>query len=281
MNDIDAPVAWITGASSGIGAALAREWGRRGWALILSGRRVEALQAVAASLAGPVFVLPFDATDYEALPRIAAEAIAWRGRVDMLVNNAGVSQRSLVLDTDFAVYRALMEVDFFAPLRLTQLVLPHMVERRSGRIVAISSLAGRIGSPLRSGYCAAKHALLGFCELLRAEIEVAYGVSVTSVLPGSVRTDVSRNALQGDGSTRGRSDANIDGGMDPVDVARAIADGVAQNAREIVVAEGQEAAANEARIHDPEHLFDGLAKEGARLASIRAAGEQPDPLKIV
>ena len=143
-------VAWITGASSGIGEALALALGRAGWSLILSGRRVGALQRVAAAVRGAApdtdtLVLPFEATAYDALPGVVADAIAWRGGIDLLVNNAGVSQRSMALDTGFEVYRSLMEVDFFAPLRLTQLVAPHMVERRSGRIVAISSLAGRIG----------------------------------------------------------------------------------------------------------------------------------------
>jgi short-subunit dehydrogenase len=164
-------IAWVTGASSGIGEALAHVLSKDGWSVILSGRRTKALEAVAASLSTPSLVLPFEATDYEALPGVVERAKAWRGHIDLLVNNAGVSQRSLALDTAFETYKAIMEVDFFAPLRLTQLTAPLMVERGQGRIVAISSLAGRIGSPLRTGYCAAKHALLGYFEALRAEME--------------------------------------------------------------------------------------------------------------
>ena len=208
-------VAWVTGASSGIGEALAHALSKDGWSVILSGRRTDALTALAAALPGASLVLPFEATDYEGLPAIVAKAQAWRGQIDMLVNNAGVSQRSLALDTGFDTYRSIMEIDFFAPLRLTQLIVPLMVDRRQGRIIAISSLAGRIGSPLRTGYCAAKHALLGYFEALRAEMEDAYGIAVTTVLPGSVRTAVAKNALQGDGSTRGVSDDNIDNGMQP------------------------------------------------------------------
>ena len=215
---------------------------------------------------------------------MVAEAVAWRGGgVDMLVNNAGISQRSLALDTGFEVYRALMEADFFAPLRLTQLVLPHMVARRSGRLVAISSLAGRTGSPLRTGYCAAKHALLGYYEALRAEVEAAYGVSVTSVIPGSVRTAIATNALQGDGSVRGVSDTNIDAGMDPAEAARIIVDGIQRNQREIVVAQGAELHAYGLRASDPERLFDYMAREGARLAAARAAAGgafRPEPAKV-
>ena len=276
-------VAWITGASSGIGEALAMALGQAGWSLVLSGRRSEALESVAVACGVPSLVLPFEATDYDALPDVVARAVAWRDQLDMLVNNAGVSQRSLALDTGFAVYRSIMEVDFFAPLRLTQLVVPHMVARRSGRIVAISSLAGRIGSPLRTGYCAAKHALLGYCEALRAELEVAYGVQVTSVLPGSVRTAIATNALQGDGSVRGTSDTNIDSGMEPAEAARIIVEGIGRGQREIVVAQGAEAAAAELRAHDPERLFDYLAQEGARLATGRetaGASFRPDPARV-
>ncbi len=284
MNEGGERVAWVTGASSGIGEALARELAREGWLLILSGRREAALRAVAAQAGGAALVLPFEATDYDALPGVVAQAIAWRGRIDLLVNNAGISQRSLALDTGFDVYRQLMETDFFAPLRLTQLVVPHLVQRRCGRIVAISSLAGRIGSPLRSGYCAAKHALLGYFEALRAELELAYGVGVTSVLPGSVRTAIAANALQADGSVRGISDENIDAGMDPGAAARMILDGIRNGLREIVVAQGGELAASELRVRDPERLFDGLAREGARLAGMRAAAGadfRPDPRRVV
>ncbi len=276
----DGRVAWVTGASSGIGAALAKRLGQAGWAVILSGRRVTALESVAGGIDAPTLVLPFEATEYDALPAVVERALAWRGRLDLLVNNAGISQRSLALDTGFAVYRSLIETDFLAPLALTQLVVPHMVARRAGRIVAISSLAGRIGSPLRSGYCAAKHALLGYSEALRAELELAYEIGVTTVLPGSVRTPIAINALQADGSARGVSDANIDAGMDPAQVAEIIVDGIDRGLREIVVAQGGELAASEMRRHDPERLFAAMAREGARLAAARAtAGEgfRPDP----
>ena len=283
MNNEDGRVAWVTGASSGIGEALARALVGDGWSVILSGRREEALHAVAAAVGGDTLVLPFEATAYDDLPRVAQAATSWRGRIDVLVNNAGISQRSLGVDTSFDVYRRLMEVDFFAPLRLTQLVLPGMVERRSGAIVAISSLAGRIGSPLRTGYCAAKHALLGYFEALRAEVETAYGVRVLSVMPGSVRTAVAANALLGDGETRGVSDDNIDNGMDPAEVARLILVALADARRELIVAEGAELNAATLRLTDPERLWDGLAREGARLAAARDAGGvgyRPDPARV-
>ena len=136
----------------------------------------------------------------------------------------------------------------------------------------ISSVAGRLGPVLRTGYAAAKHGLIGYGDALRAEVETAYGIKVTNVLPGSVRTSVAANALQGDGSARGDSDANIEAGMDPAECARRILDGLAEGTREIVVAEGAEAFAAGLRWQDPERLFDLLAAEGERLAEEREAG---------
>jgi len=264
-------VAWVTGASSGIGEALAKGLGAAGWAVILSGRRVEALQAVADAAGGETLVLPFEATDIDALPAVVERAVAWKGQIDLLVNNAGVTQRSLGVDTDFSVYRRIMEIDYFAPVRLTQLVLPHMIARRTGRLAAVSSLAGRVGSPMRTGYSSAKFALLGYFEALRAEIEQAYGIKVSTILPGSVKTPVAANALQADGSVRGFSDDNIDNGMDPDECARRIMAGFDADQREIIVADGGEAGLSHLRFTDPERLWDALAREGARLAAARDA----------
>ena len=275
---------WITGASSGIGAALAEAFAAEGAALVLSGRRREALAALAAGLETETLVLPFEATDWAALPGAVEAAWGWRGGIDMLVNNAGVSQRSLAIDTVPDVYRTLIDVDLLAPILLTQLLLPRMAARRSGHIVAISSVAGRVGTALRTGYCAAKHGLIGYMDALRAEVEQAYGIRVTNVLPGSIRTNVAANALQADGSPRGESDANIENGIDPAECARRILDGLAAGDREILVAEGVEAGAAVLRGQDPERLFDLVAREGARLAAEREAaggpGWRPDPGKV-
>lgn len=268
---------WITGASSGIGEALAEAFAAEGAALVLSGRRRDALEALAARLGGATLVLPFEVTDQAALPGAAEQAWAWRGRIDILVNNAGVSQRSLAIDTAPSVYERIVEVDLLAPIRLTQILLPLMAARRSGHIVMIASVAGRVGPVLRTAYAAAKHGLIGYGDALRAEVESAYGVKVTNVLPGSVRTRVAANALQGDGSPRGVSDANIEAGMDPAECARRILDAIAEGRREIVVAEGAEAFAASLRFADPERLFDLLAAEGARLAQARAEGAPPEP----
>jgi short-subunit dehydrogenase len=271
---------WITGASSGIGAALAEAFAAEGAALILSGRRREALATLASRLGGESLVLPFETTDWDALPDRVDTAWRWRNGVDVLVNNAGISQRSLAVDTVPRVYDALLDVDLRAPIHLTQALLPRMVERRSGTIVMISSVAGRLGPVLRTGYAAAKHGLIGYADALRAEVELAYGLSVVNVLPGSVRTGVAANALQADGSARGESDMNIEAGMDPAGCARRILAGLAEGRREILVAEGAEAFAAGLRWQDPERLFDMLAVEGRRLAEARAEGKGPEPALV-
>ncbi len=271
---------WITGASSGIGEALASAFAAEGARLILSGRRREALDAVAAKVGGEALVLPFEATDWDALGGVVQQAWSWADGIHVLVNNAGISQRSLAVDTKPEVYRALIETDLLAPIWLSQLVVPRMAERRQGHIIGISSVAGRVGTVLRTGYCAAKHGLIGYLDALRAEVEQAYGVRVTTVLPGSVRTQVAANALMADGSSRGESDVNIDAGMDPAECARRILDGIAKGEREVIVAEGGEAFAAGLRFTDPERLFDMLAKEGARLAAARDAGERPEPGEV-
>ena len=279
----DGQIVWITGASSGIGAALAEAFAADGAAVILSGRREAALREVADRLPTETLVLPFETTDIAALPEIVAGAESWRGRIDVLVNNAGVSQRSLALDTSLDVYRRIMEVDFFAPLALTRLVLPRMAERRAGHMVAVSSVAGKFGVPLRTAYCAAKHAMVGWCDALRSEM-AAYGIAVTTVLPGSVRTQIAVNALTADGSARGTSDANIDAGMRPAGVAQRVLDGMAAGEPEIVIAAGMEAAMIEMRRMDPAKLFALVAGEGTRLAEARAAaagaGFSPEPGRV-
>lgn len=275
-----AKVVWITGASSGIGEALALALLEQGAEVILSGRRVEALQSLAERAPQRCLVMPFESTDYDRLPALVEQAWAWRGRIDLLLNNAGVSQRSLALDTDLAVYRQLMEVDYLAPVALTQALLPRLVEQGSGQLAVVSSVAGKVGAPLRTGYCGAKHAVVGYFEALRAEVEAAYGIGVSVILPGSVRTSIALNALEGNGSQRGRSDTNIDNGIDPAVAAQTILAGLTARQHDIVVAEGMEKLALQLRQTDAEKLFALTAQEGARLAKQReelGAGASIDP----
>ena len=247
--------AWITGASSGIGAALARALAAQGARLVLSGRNVAALEAVAADC-GEALVLPFETTDYTAIPAAAEQAWDWSGGIDLLVNNAGISQRSLAQETDFAVYQQIIAVDLLAPIALTQALLPRMVARGSGRIAMISSIAGKVGVPMRTAYCAAKFGLAGYGDALRAEV-AHLGLQVHNIYPGSVATDVSRNALTADGGKRGVSDKVIDNGIAPaVAVEQMLAEMLA-GAREIIVAEGPELAMGEAR-RTPDALLDQI-----------------------
>jgi dehydrogenase/reductase SDR family member 7B len=139
---------WITGASSGIGEALAKALASRGARLVLSGRNVAELERVAASCGGEAMVLPFETTDYAALPGLVVKAWDWRDGIDLLVNNAGISQRSLAEETDFPVYERIVAVDLLAPIALTQALLPRMVARKTGRLAFISSVAGKVGVPL-------------------------------------------------------------------------------------------------------------------------------------
>ncbi|MEL7541810.1 MAG: SDR family NAD(P)-dependent oxidoreductase, partial [Pseudomonadota bacterium] len=222
MSEFKDKTVWITGASSGIGKALAIAFSEAGAKIILSGRRVDALQDVADSLSTQTRLLPFEVTDYDALPEHVDAAWDWTGNVDVLVNNAGVSQRSLAIKTDPQVYTDLINIDLIAPIWLTQLQLPRMAAAGGAHIIAISSVAGRIGPPLRTAYAAAKHGLIGYMDSLRTEVSVRHNIHVTNVLPGSVATNVSRNALTADGTSRGKSDANIDGGDDPADLAKDI-----------------------------------------------------------
>lgn len=264
--------AWITGASSGIGEALAKEWLVRGGRCVLSGRNVAGLDAVAARAPECCLVLPFESTDYGAIPSLVEKAVAFTGSVDVLVNNAGISQRSLAVDTDFSVYRRIVEVDLLAPIALTQALLSHMMARGSGGVVMISSVAGKAGVPMRTAYCAAKHGLIGYADSLRSEV-AGQGIQVLVVAPGSVKTGVSRNALSGDGSTRGVSDKAIDNGLDPADVAKTIWDAFDAGKREIVIAEGMEAAIPLMRAKDPEKLFDMVEAMVAQGYAQRLAAE--------
>ena len=225
-------VVWITGASSGIGEALAVAWSREGARVILSARNEAELQRVRALCDEPArhVVRPLDVTDMDDIRSAAAEV----GPVDILVPSAGVSQRSLAAETDLATDRAIMEINYFGTIALTKAVLPAMLERGSGHFVPISSVIGHVGIPLRSAYAASKHALHGFFNALRAETD-RQGIRATIVCPGYIRTKVSENALRGDGSAYGKLDETHAKAMLPEDAAPVILHGVAAGRREVHV----------------------------------------------
>ena len=249
-------VAWITGASSGIGAALAREIAARGGHVVLSGRDEARLAEVAADC-GETLLLPFDVRDDAALADATAEALAWKGSIDIAFANAGISQRSRALKTDMQVYRDIIDIDLTAQIAFSQSLIGPMAERGSGMLAFISSIAGKVGVPMRTAYCAAKFGLAGYADALRGELS-GTGVSVHAIYPGSIATGVSRNALNGDGTKRGYSDKAIDNGIRPEDAAKTMLDEMAAGTREIIVAEGMEQAMGDMR-RTPDALFDQVA----------------------
>ncbi|MSU24156.1 MAG: SDR family oxidoreductase [Opitutus sp.] len=235
-------VVWITGASSGVGEALARACAREGARLVLSSRRPEELERVRRTCDRPAehLVVPLDLTRHETFPAAVGEVLARRGRIDVLVNNGGVSQRALAADATLEVERALMEVDYFGPVALTKAVLPAMRARHAGRIVVVSSVMGYVGTPGRSTYAAAKHALHGYFDSLRAEVW-REGIGVTLVCPGYVKTAVSDNAVGPRGEKHGQTDGTHLTGISAEKCAAAILRAVASGREEIYV--GREAYA--------------------------------------
>ncbi|WP_245826343.1 SDR family oxidoreductase [Spirosoma rigui] len=230
-------VVWITGASSGIGEAVALALARRGARLILSARRVDELQRVATLTGLPaadLLILPLDMTDVDSLPAHVETVRQRFGRIDYVFQNAGITQRSNVVDTDLAVYTRLMAVNFFGVVALTKAVLPVMLAQGSGQFVVTSSVAGKLGTKQRSGYCASKHALHGFFDALRAETYDA-GLRVTLVCPGYIRTPISLHALGPDGQVHGKMDTNQASGMDPDTFARQLLSAVAQEKEEVYI----------------------------------------------
>ena len=254
--DYTGKTAWITGASSGIGAALARDLSSRGAHLVLSGRD-EARLAKVAEECSETQILPFDVRDDAALADATAKAIAWRGGVDLAFANAGVSQRSRALNTDMQVYRDIIDIDLTSQIAFSQALIGHMVERGSGALAFLSSIAGKVGVPMRTAYSAVKFGLAGYGDALRGELSQT-GVSVHMIYPGSVATNVSRNAITADGSKRGVSDKAIDEGIPAPDAAKAMLDGIANGEREIIVAQGPELQMGELR-RTPDALFDQVA----------------------
>jgi dehydrogenase/reductase SDR family member 7 len=251
---------WITGASSGIGEALAKGFSTSGARVVLSARNQSELQrvcdeCVAAGVdAANLLVLPFDVTDYVALPGAVQAVLQAFGRIDMLINNAGTSQRSFCVETDMQVYRTLFELNVIAQIALTKAVLPVMVEQGAGHILVTASVAGKVGAPLRTGYCAAKHAVMGFFDALRTEV-AHLGIKVTTIVPGFISTNVGANALTGTGAPTGKQDADIDGGMDVTECATAILQGIADGVEEIAVGNGPEMALLELKRQDPTGTF--------------------------
>lgn len=237
MNTFRDKVIWITGASSGIGESLAIEFAKRGARLILSARREEELNRVLNLTKLPsldIMLLPFDLNDTSKASGLAAQVINKFGRIDLLINNGGFSQRSEAIETPIEVDRLLMEVNYFSYINLSKAVLPYMKRQKNGHIVIVSSIAGKFGFYLRSSYSAAKHALHGFFETLRLETE-SLGIKILIVCPGKIKTKVSINAITESGNSHNKMDKSHEIAMTPEECAKQIINGIIKNKEEIYI----------------------------------------------
>ncbi len=236
LKNLNANVVWITGASSGLGRALARECALQGATVILSARRLNDLEKVRFSLMYPdkhVSVV-MDICDEAQVQAAYAEVLTKFGRVDWLINNAGISQRALICDTSMQTERTIMEVDYFAQVALSKLVLPKMLQQKTGRIIFVSSVAGLLGTQYRASYSAAKAAVHLWANSLRAEVK-ALGVNVSVVFPGFVQTNVAKNALNGAGQPQGHEDEATVGGLSAELFAEQVVSALMQGEEYIVV----------------------------------------------
>jgi len=224
MTQLTNKVVWITGASSGIGEALTYEMAKQGAKVILTSRREKELERVTKNCPGNpdnYKILPLDLSQPEALEAAAQKTEKIFGQIDILINNAGISQRSLVNQTILDVDRTIMEVNFFGAIALTKYVLPSMIARKSGHIVVVSSITGKFGTPLRSAYAASKHALHGYFDSLRSEVWQD-NIKVSLICPGYIKTNVSINALKGDGSKYNQMDKKQAEGLSAAECAASI-----------------------------------------------------------
>ena len=241
-------VIWLTGASSGIGEALAYEFARKGAKLILSARRKDELDRVRGNCIpqahANIRVLPLDLAQPDMLMLSTEAAIQFFEHIDILVNNGGISQRSLTKDTTLSVDRQIMEVDYFGSVALTKYLLPHFLKRKSGHYVTITSVMGKLGTPYRSGYAAAKHALHGFFDSLRAELwKESKNIYVTLVCPGWINTNLSVAALMGDGTPQNKKDDTHDRGMMPATFARKLVRAIESKKQEVYIGGSKEVMA--------------------------------------
>ncbi len=230
----------ITGASEGIGAELARQWAQRGRAdvaLVLAARNVERLEAVAAQCrthGAQVLVQRCDVGVQADCEALVAATLAAFGRLDTLVNNAGMSAHALFDEvSDLAWYETLMRINHWGSVWCTRAALPHLRATR-GRIVAVSSLAGLVGVPGRTAYCATKFAMTGFFEALRVELADT-GVSVTLAYPGVVATEIRYRGFNAQGQPAGKSGLDERGAMSVETCARLILGGAQARRRDIVM----------------------------------------------
>ncbi len=228
-------IIWITGASSGIGEALVYALNAMGAKLIISARNRDELFRVKAKCVDQinVHVLSLDLADHNALPSKAVDAIRIYGKIDILINSGGVSQRGLAMQTNLQTEQRIMDVNFWGTVILSKAVLPQMLAQGMGHLVCVSSLVGKFGTPLRSAYSASKHALHGYFDSLRAE--TSENISITIVCPGFIKTKVTINALTASGDAQGTMDDAQANGMLPEVCAEKIIEAIIAKEQEVYI----------------------------------------------
>lgn len=235
MKSITNKVFWITGASSGIGRSLAQLILKSGGKVVLSGRNELALKAVASQFSESQFlILPFSLEQNFDAEKLTKNVVDYFGKIDFLINNGGISQRSLTSETPIEVDRKVFEINYFGNIILAKAVLKQMIAQGHGHFAVTSSVVGKFGFPLRSAYAASKHALHGYYESLRAE-NFQNNIKVTMIIPGRINTDISLNAVTKDGSSHGQIDPGQANGMSSDKAAQIILKGILNERKEIVV----------------------------------------------
>jgi len=232
-------VVWITGASAGLGEALAKEFASEKAKLVLSARRESELERVKKECARfiseeNILILPLDVTELSNINMETQKIIQKFGRIDILVNNTGASQRSFAFETPIEVERRIMELNYFGHTIITKAVLPYMKKQKSGHIVVMSSIMGKFGFYRRSSYAASKHALHGYFEALRME-ELENNIYVSIICPGFVHTKISLNAMTETGQAYNKMDEGQETGMEPELVAKKILKAVRNKTVEVLI----------------------------------------------
>jgi short-subunit dehydrogenase len=255
-------VVWITGASSGIGEALVKQFAQEHAIIILSARKVADLERVANQnqlTEKNSLILPFDLADTSGATQLVEQIVNKFGSIDLLINNGGLSQRATALETDLSTTRNLMEINFFAPIALTKAVSPIMLKQKAGHIVVVSSIAGKFGFFLRSSYSAAKHALHGYFESYRLETE-KNGIKTTIVCPGKISTAISVNAIGAQGETHNKMDKSHIGAMSADECAAQILKAIVENREEVFIG-GKELKAVWVKRHFPKWFSKLIRKQ--------------------
>ena len=235
--NLENKVIWITGASSGIGEATAYELAKQKADLIISSNEEKELIEVknkCEELGAKCYNIPFDLLEKERIPTIVQEAYNCFGKIDILFNNGGISQRALTMDTPIEIDRKIMEINYFGGIELTKNLLPLLIKNGGGQLVVTTSIAGKFGFPLRSAYCASKHALYGFYETIRAELKEKK-IYVTFICPGRVQTKISLRALDKNGKEHDKMDEGQNSGLPVEKAAKQIVRAIKKNKKEVLI----------------------------------------------